>query len=134
MAQGQFHFVSQLLTNETLVNGTPIVFSTNFLDTRDFSRLNMFAEYIYQATAATTGITINQYYGMALDETAQTILWAANTDNVPNLPVTISQGSPQTNVWEWNIPLTQLPRYIGFEVANLDTTNDCVLNLYADLG
>lgn len=94
------------------------------IDTEGSQGISVFVRYRWPLTGATPTIAIAQTYGMDYGAVDGGILEAENVDNVPGLPQPDANNTdPELHVWQWNIPIDQLAKYVFLNVVNGDMDN-----------
>lgn len=100
---------------------------------KNLTALNMFLRSTYAAThAVTSGLAVSTQYGSddPMDDLA--LVFADNSDPVPVPAPTLGSATPQTGIFEWNVPVLDLPKHLNVHLENTDVTNDCVIDLWSD--
>ena len=113
--------------NQTLAPSASTFIIADQLDT-------FYPQYCLQATwpstSATTGYSIYIYRGYSINET---IVWTTGGDELDvDYPPAAGSGSPVTTVNDWDVNSEQTPRYIGFQVINLDASHPMTYNFVGD--
>ena len=128
------------------VSPTPLVLAP--IPLHNITRLNLFLIEDKDASAATTGLVVNQKYGMRspgnlagsntvpwTDEYGEVVnvLVAGNVDPVSMVPTPPSSATPIQTVSEWNVAVEIQPEFIILEITQTDATNPSIIDLLGDL-